>query len=68
MKDEEFYDMKYHYLYEGNYIDEIVCTFDEQPIAWYLDSHYISITTAQTVPSEFYDWAITQGNLVKQTT
>lgn len=34
---------------------------------WINDAYKtITLTTSQTVSAEFYDWAITQGNLVKQ--
>lgn len=59
--------MYYHYLYEGEYINDLICVFDEQPIEWLLDDHTVTFSTDQTVPADFYTWAITGGNLVKQT-
>ena len=35
--------------------------------AWIEDYQTITLSTSQTVSAEFYNWAITQGNLVKQT-
>lgn len=61
-----FIEMKYHYSYDGEYIDDLICTFDEQPIEWYLDDRFITLSTAQTVTADFYNWAIAGGNLVKQ--
>ena len=48
--------------------------FDQEPLSVYFDNAWdssgnfqtITLSTAQTVSADFYNWAITGGNLVKQ--
>lgn len=42
--------------------------FDPDEMSWVQDDALktITLSTAQTVSKEFYNWAITGGNLVKQ--
>lgn len=44
------------------------CNFDPDEMSWVEDSALktITISTAQTVSADFYNWAIIGGNLVKQ--
>lgn len=58
--------LEYSYLYEGSYVDDLICVFSGQTVDWQMDDHTIILAIPQTVSAEFYEWAITGGNLVKQ--